>query len=109
MFNIDEIKARVAKGFNALTREQRDAIDVHTLAMDSDWDCVLGQIFGRYAIGMELLFPGIPEDDYDERERIGGEHGFFQTYRDPDAFEIYEQIQREWVDLLCAERENVLS
>jgi len=109
-FNIDEIKTRVAKGFNLLTRAQRDMVDVHTLHMDSDWDCVLGQIFGRYATGMDALFPETePRDyDYEARDRVGTEYGFFQTYHDDFGFEKYDALQDEWVNLLLSERESVL-
>jgi hypothetical protein len=98
-----EIKARVAKGFNLLTREQRDMVNVHTLNMDSDWNCVLGQIFGRYATGMDALFPENPIDE--DYERVGTEYGFFQTYWDSDAFEKYNALQDEWMRLLTEERQ----
>jgi hypothetical protein len=107
-----EIKARVAKGFNLLTREQRDMVNVHTLNMDSDWNCVLGQIFGRYATGMDALFPETDpmiDGDYEDRDRVGSEYGFFQTYADDFGFEKYDALQDEWVNLLCSERESTLS
>lgn len=107
MFDIAEIKVRVSKGFALLSREQRARVDLHTLDMDSDWNCVLGQIFGTYAAGMELLLPC--EDDYAKRERLGMEYGFFQTYRNPSAFKIYDILQTEWLALLSEERESVLS
>lgn len=111
MFNVDEIKARVAKGFNLLTREQRDRVNVHTLHMDSDFYCVLGQIFGRYAYGMDALFPETEPlyGNYEDRDRVGSEYGFFQTYRDDFAFEKYDALQEEWVTLLLSEREPALS
>jgi hypothetical protein len=101
---MEMLKANVQRGFNKLTREQRDMVDLHTLSLDSDWDCVLGQIFGRYSTGMEVLFPEIPEYDCDWREQRGAEYGFFQTYRDPNAFDRYAALHDEWVRVLSEER-----
>lgn len=98
-----DIAARVERGFNKLTPEQRARIDLHALHMDSDWDCVLGQIYGRYAFGIEALFPECMYD-HEMREKLGMEYGFFQTYRDPDAFAIYAELQTEWLRLLENER-----
>jgi hypothetical protein len=103
-FCSEEIKANVQRGFNKLTRAQRDMVKLDELAMNSDWDCVLGQIFGRYSTGMEMLFPEVPFYDYDRRDQCGAEYGFFQTYGDPEAFERYAALHDEWVSLLSEER-----
>jgi hypothetical protein len=102
---MEMLKANVRRGFNKLTREQRDLVDLDTLSLNSDWDCVLGQIFGLYATGMELLFPEIPAYDYYWREQRGAEYGFFQSYCEPNAFERYAALHDEWVRLLSEERE----
>jgi hypothetical protein len=103
--DLEMLKANVQRGFSKLTREQRDMVKLDELAMNSDWDCVLGQIFGRYATGMEVLFPEIPEYDCDWREQRGTEYGFYQSYAEPNAFAAYVVLHDEWVRLLSEERE----
>lgn len=98
-------RANVQRGFDKLTREQRDMVNLDMLNMDSDWNCILGQIFGSYATGMATLFPEISLLDHDWLDQRGAEYGFFQSYGESDAFRRYAALQDEWVRLLSEERE----
>ena len=55
---VSELRTRVARGILELDRSYRGwfrKIDPHTLDIASSENCVLGQIFGRFADGVRLL------------------------------------------------------
>jgi hypothetical protein len=98
---------KVHKGFNLLTREQRDRLNLEWLNMDSDYNCVLGQLFGDFDKGVDH-FNGNRYDDspilYLDWAR---EYGFYVEY-DPeentDLWYEYDKLKNAWVTLLKEER-----
>lgn len=59
------VEQRVAKGAQLLDQHRpgwRDSIKPQTLNIDSCRDCVLGQVFGSYYVGLVKLWPTNRED-----------------------------------------------
>jgi hypothetical protein len=101
-----DVKMVVANGFNVLTREQRDRINLETLDINSYWNCVIGQAFPleffsdacRWIAGLE--FESIDAETHLEDWLF--DHGF-------DIDVNYSQftcaeLQAEWIRQLSAER-----
>jgi hypothetical protein len=91
------IRARVLAGMKLLDEERPgwwQRINLRELAMSHCVRCVLGQIFGNYAIGQDVLFSGDDEEVF--QESVG--HGF--NVYDQDDDEAYADLRDVWMDLI---------
>lgn len=90
----------VDNGFNVLTREQRDRVDLETLDIFSTYSCVIGQVFPDdfFHSGIRKL-SGLAWEGADE---WAFEHGFDKSH---DEYEFdWKELQAEWIRRLSAER-----
>jgi glucose/arabinose dehydrogenase len=94
------VKTVVANGFDVLTREQRDRVDLETLDMFSTYACVIGQLFPS-----EFFHSGIRQISglaWEGADEWAYEHGFDIN---TDEFEFdWNELQAEWVRRLSIER-----
>jgi hypothetical protein len=99
--NSEEIKAAVDRGFMLLTPEQRAKVNLATLDMADGFNCILGQIYGIYSNGVELLL-NVEFNTY-ECDVVAEFYGFYVDgrYR---AFSVYELLKCEWIRRLEIER-----
>jgi hypothetical protein len=102
IFTTAQVREMVNRGFRALTREQRERVDLGKLDMRDGSSCVLGQIYGHYERGATLLF-GLPFDS-PELDAACEAHGFY-VCAITDEFTNYAALEREWIRRLETERE----
>jgi hypothetical protein len=103
---IDELSAppipAVVKGIELLNRTlDRDwiwRVDLDRLDMNHVGLCVLGQLYGRFGIGMKALFG----DDF--QWGTGDEYGFATSEEDLP----YEALTKEWRVMITMERYNLV-
>lgn len=102
IFTTAQVREMVNRGFRALTREQRDKVDTATLDMRDGSKCVLGQAYGGFMRGAELLF-GLPSES-PEIDAATEAHGFY-VRKYEDIYTNYAALEREWTRRLETERE----
>lgn len=93
----------VDNGFNALSREQRDRVNLETLDMFSTYACIIGQVFPDefFHSGIRVL-SGLAWEGADE---WAYEHGFDIS---GDEFDFdWHQLQAEWIRRLSEERQSI--
>jgi len=73
----------------------RDQIDLPTFSITSDWDCVLGQVYGLYSVGATELFGEWIEVD----NVVAAEHGFFvrSTVFGGTFWQCRDALQAAWL------------
>ena len=102
IFTLTQIKEMVDRGFNVLTRAQRDMVDTKRLYMPSGALCIIGQAFPGelFDIVLERLL-GCTGIERDEQAEAHGFYvcGFFHELPN------YSALQREWIWRLELERE----
>ena len=89
-------KKQVQRGVKLLDFEipnWRMGIDIETLDMDRQSECILGQLYGNYVDGLYLLHPFAMTSGGSLWARRRGFLGplFFVSYRD------YEALREEWI------------
>lgn len=109
MIDPGDIPQRVERGAQVLDLHVPGwelKIDAENLEMSSCARCVLGQTFGGYVRGLEVLIgpEGVENEDFDEKLDIWPElHGFEALgsyYTGFSCEEEYEALQAAWVDLV---------
>ena len=99
--DIYEIASAVNRGFNLLTPEQRAMVKLDTLDMADGLHCIIGQIFGGYAHGIEKLLN--VHFNTMECDTIAEFYGFYVIGASPV---LYEALTAEWKLRLKLERES---
>lgn len=83
----------------------RGSVDIERLDIANTHDCILGQVFGDYHVGMDVLFPGtiMPGGIHNFPARVSSSesHGFEAMYAtNPDdddyAERDYEGLHEAW-------------
>lgn len=101
---------RIAKGVAVLNERKpgwTKYIDTRSLNLASPSQCVLGQSFGTYFVGVTMLFGGQVDVDDDARRDMAVEHGFYiPTPRDAAYGSVgwmrltndYHALTTEWIN-----------
>jgi hypothetical protein len=92
----DDLAARVRRGAELLDRRRPDwarEIAPDRLAMDSCYECILGQIFGWFWDGADELFPLTPENQFCVMGAI--DHGFYADLKAHNHVE-YPALAELW-------------
>lgn len=91
-----EADKRVKAGVDLLDREfgasWRDKVDVSMLSLTSSYNCVLGQLYGHYGIGLDKLSLSDGEESYS--------HGFNSTYDEDPGNAV---TKAAWMRIITAE------
>ncbi len=100
----DTIAERVARGA-ALLDERRPwwagEIDTRHLALWECKHCTLGQPYGNYQRGLDILF-GVASSDEEEatREEVAAAHGF--NVDDQDDGDEYNDLRLAWIAAIAS-------
>lgn len=68
-------------------------VNLDDLEMDSIFQCILGQIYGSFAAGMEELFG---EDDLNIHDQLAFEHGFDADWVDEHDYHRFQELHAAW-------------
>jgi len=96
-----ECREMVKRGMRMLTTDQRDRVDLARLDVQSDGDCVLGQLYGDFGTGVSALFGDAENEELREAARCG----FFVAAATPNYWSRYPMLTCIWADMLRKERE----
>ena len=96
---LEECVARGAALLDAHQPGWENRINRGTLVMGSLRQCLLGQLYGDFDTGLDILFP-----DNDETECLGAHHGFDAHYRLKPLGAQYRRLHTLWCDTIIERR-----